>query len=50
MNEILSARLNTWHNLHYYQTLMQGLRAAIEGGRLTDFIAEFHGLRRADAC
>jgi queuine tRNA-ribosyltransferase len=50
MNEILSARLNTWHNLHYYQTLMQGLRAAIEGGRLTDFITEFHGLRRADAC
>ncbi len=50
MNEILSARLNTWHNLHYYQTLMQGLRAAIESGRLTDFITEFHGLRRADAC
>src|SRR5437868_15052431 len=29
-NEILGARLNTLHNLHYYQELMQDLRAAIE--------------------
>jgi queuine tRNA-ribosyltransferase len=33
-NEILGARLNTLHNLHYYQELMQTLRAAIEAGRL----------------
>ena len=32
--EILGARLNTLHNLHYYQELMRELRAAIEGGRL----------------
>jgi queuine tRNA-ribosyltransferase len=31
-NEILGARLNTLHNLHYYQELMQTLRAAIEAG------------------
>jgi queuine tRNA-ribosyltransferase len=31
-NEILGARLNTLHNLHYYQELMQELRAAIEQG------------------
>jgi queuine tRNA-ribosyltransferase len=29
--EILGARLNTLHNLHYYQELMRELRAAIEG-------------------
>ena len=29
-NEILGARLNTLHNLHYYQELMQELREAIE--------------------
>ena len=29
-NEILGARLNTLHNLHYYQELMRGLRKAIE--------------------
>jgi len=50
VNEILGARLNTWHNLHYYQELMQGLRAAIEARRLADFIKEFHSLRTPDAC
>jgi hypothetical protein len=34
VNEILGARLNTWHNLHYYLELMEGLRGAIEQGRL----------------
>jgi queuine tRNA-ribosyltransferase len=33
-NEILGARLNTLHNLHYYQELMRALRAAIEAGEL----------------
>ena len=33
-NEILGARLNTIHNLHYYLTLMAELRQAIETGRL----------------
>jgi queuine tRNA-ribosyltransferase len=33
-NEILGARLNTLHNLYYYQELMQTLRAAIEAGNL----------------
>jgi queuine tRNA-ribosyltransferase len=32
--EILGARLNTLHNLHYYQELMQELRIAIEGNNL----------------
>ncbi|ROR32809.1 tRNA guanosine(34) transglycosylase Tgt [Inmirania thermothiophila] len=44
-NEILGARLNTIHNLHYYQTLMRGLREAIEAGRLAAFVAEFRALR-----
>jgi queuine tRNA-ribosyltransferase len=33
-NEILGARLNTLHNLHYYQELMRELRSAIEQDRL----------------
>jgi queuine tRNA-ribosyltransferase len=41
VNEILGARLNTLHNLHYYQELMGGLRAAIAGRRLAGFIADF---------
>ncbi len=41
VNEILGARLNTLHNLHYYQELMRGMRVAIEGRRLDDFVLEF---------
>lgn len=31
-NEILASRLNTWHNLHYYQSLMAGARHALVQG------------------
>ena len=44
-DEIIGAMLLTWHNLHYYQELMQGLRDAIAGARLTAFVAAFHALR-----
>jgi queuine tRNA-ribosyltransferase len=40
-NEILGARLNTIHNLHYYLSLMARIRAAIEAGRYPAFLAEF---------
>ncbi len=43
--EILGARLNTIHNLHYYQDLMRQLRMAIAGNRLADFVAEFYARR-----
>jgi len=43
--EIISSMLLTWHNLHYYQELMLGLRAAIEIGTLDDFAAAFHARR-----
>ncbi len=39
--EILSARLNSWHNLRYYQNLMQNLRNAIERGTLHAFATQF---------
>jgi queuine tRNA-ribosyltransferase len=40
--EILGARLNTIHNLFYYQVLMAELRAAIAENRLETYRAEFH--------
>ncbi len=46
-NEILGARLNTLHNLYYYQALMAGLREAIASGTLSAFVANFHALRQA---
>jgi queuine tRNA-ribosyltransferase len=39
--EILGARLNTIHNLHYYQRLMARIRAAIETGRYAEFARDF---------
>jgi queuine tRNA-ribosyltransferase len=39
-NEILGARLNTIHNLHYYLELMRELRSAIETGRLAETAAD----------
>jgi queuine tRNA-ribosyltransferase len=44
--EMLGARLNTMHNLHYYQFLLGGLRASIARGQLSEFVADFY-IRRA---
>jgi len=44
--EMLGPRLNTIHNLHYYQTLMAGLRAAIAAGNLTQFTQDFYSARQ----
>ncbi|PCD75828.1 tRNA guanosine(34) transglycosylase Tgt [Pseudothioclava arenosa] len=43
--EMISGMLLTWHNLHYYQELMQGLRDAIAAGSLKQFVADFHAQR-----
>lgn len=40
-DEILASRLATFHNLHFYATLMQRIRQAIEEGRLTEYRKEF---------
>lgn len=44
-NEILGLRLNTIHNLSYYQRLMSGIRASIEEGKFDEFIDEFYAVR-----
>jgi len=43
-NEILGSRLNTIHNLFFYQRLMREIRAAIAAGRLDVYAAEFYAL------
>jgi queuine tRNA-ribosyltransferase len=40
-NEMLGPRLNTIHNLHYYQGVMRRIREAIEQGRYAAFAAGF---------
>ncbi|MCX7182835.1 MAG: tRNA guanosine(34) transglycosylase Tgt [Nitrosospira sp.] len=41
INEILGARLNTLHNLFYYQQLMSEIRVAIEIGKFNEYMYEF---------
>jgi len=47
VNEILGARLNTIHNLHFYLDLMRRARAAIEAGRFSELLQELSRLRAA---
>jgi queuine tRNA-ribosyltransferase len=44
-NEILASMLATIHNLHYYQTLMQEIRQAIEKNEFEQFRAAFYRQR-----
>ena len=39
--EILSARLNTLHNLYFYQSLMRTMREALAAGRFAEFARPF---------
>ena len=45
VNEILGARLNTIHNLHYYLTLLAELRQAIAAGTLPAYAQAFESDR-----
>ncbi|MEE9342279.1 MAG: tRNA guanosine(34) transglycosylase Tgt [Gammaproteobacteria bacterium] len=45
--EMLGGHLNTVHNLHYYQELMQGLRDAIEQDALEGYIQAFYLARQS---
>jgi len=40
--EILGARLNTIHNLHYYLDLMKNIRNALDVGQFSVFVKQFH--------
>jgi len=43
--EIIASMLLTWHNLHYYQEFMGGMRSAISAGSFAAFEADFHAAR-----
>ncbi|MBR6355400.1 MAG: tRNA guanosine(34) transglycosylase Tgt [Alphaproteobacteria bacterium] len=48
-NEILGVMLLSWHNIRYYERLMQGLREAIKSDTLDSFVAQFYeNQRRGD--
>ncbi|MDR1694701.1 MAG: tRNA guanosine(34) transglycosylase Tgt [Lactobacillaceae bacterium] len=41
-NEVLAVMLLTWHNIRYYQRLMQGLRNALANDTLDEYVSEFY--------
>jgi queuine tRNA-ribosyltransferase len=45
--EILASRLNTYHNLYYYLSLMAGARKAIAEGSFARFRREFYAKRES---
>ncbi|HRP34577.1 MAG TPA: tRNA guanosine(34) transglycosylase Tgt, partial [Gammaproteobacteria bacterium] len=47
-NEILGARLNTIHNLHFYLDLMAQMRSAIEAGRFAAWRRDFYAQRSGE--
>ncbi len=48
-NEILGSRLNTIHNLHYYQKLMDNIRKSIECNKFQSFRESFYQLRNSNS-
>jgi queuine tRNA-ribosyltransferase len=43
--EMISGMLLTWHNLQYFQNIMDGMRGAIAAGTFTAWEADFHAGR-----
>lgn len=43
--EMIAGMLLTWHNLHYYQQIMAGMRGAIADGTFAAWESDFHSLR-----
>jgi queuine tRNA-ribosyltransferase len=41
-NEILAVMLLSWHNIRYYERLMQGIRKSLAEDRFDEFVKEFY--------
>ncbi len=41
-NEILAVMLLSWHNIRYYERLMQGIRKSLEEGNFDEFVKDFY--------
>ena len=41
-NEILAVMLLSWHNIRYYERLMQGIRKSLNEGTFDEFVEDFY--------
>ena len=48
INEMLGAMLATYHNISYYQSLMNDIRSAIKDNLFAKFIKDFYNKRNLD--
>jgi len=48
-NEMLGSILNSFHNIYYYQSLMEEIRQSIESDSFAKFIKDFYNKRHLDA-
>ena len=48
-NEMLGSILNSFHNIYYYQSLMNEIRLSIESDSFAKFIKDFYNKRHLDA-
>lgn len=46
--EMLGGQLNTIHNLHYYQTIMQQMRKALSNDTFDEFLSDFYSKQGLD--
>jgi queuine tRNA-ribosyltransferase len=47
-NEMLGSILSTYHNIYYYQSLMQDIRDSIENNIFAKFVKDFYNKRNLD--
>ena len=47
-NEMLGSMLATYHNIYYYQSLMQGIRDSIKNNLFAKFVKDFYNKRNLD--
>ena len=47
-NEMLGSMLATYHNIYYYQSLMQGIRDSIKNNLFAKFVKDFYNMRNLD--
>ena len=47
-NEMLGSILSSYHNIYYYQSLMQGIRDSIENNIFAKFVKDFYNKRNLD--
>jgi tRNA-guanine transglycosylase (EC 2.4.2.29) len=45
LTRVLGSRLNTIHNLRFYQKVMSDMRDALDAGTFDDYVKEFYRLR-----